>query len=482
MGMNATEEAARRLRESNPLTTDTFADAAEDNCGRATFQNIIASSAESAPPARRSSRWRLLLSASVIAAAAAVLLAILLPGRPPPLTRPMHTGWQAAYPLPRAAVQRGGQPGTWRLMSYLVKEGWQRNTKGPQPGYLTCPTAMTCYVQGDNAASASGPADMNSLYVSRDGAVSWDVLPLPPGITFISPLSCGSAVNCAAGALYNGQPVLAVTRDGGHSWIIDPLPAGDSQIFQLSCPTTSSCIGLAAPSAAAPPLGDQYLSSTRFLITTDGGAHFTTSAFPHGTSMQDVSCPTVRDCVAIGVRGVANLTRPGVVAITHDGGHSWVPGTLPQGLGPTPQIICVDAAHCFTLGYKPEDSDLLASADGGRTWAVQPIPASVPDPQLFGLACASETTCYASGEESVPQHFGKVYNASSAMVLITRDSGASWSRVTFPAPARTPRGMQGDAFMAIGDIQCPQQGSCVALGISDQGSRATPVYATRGTP
>jgi hypothetical protein len=42
--------------------------------------------------------------------------------------------------------------------------------------------------------------------------------------------------------------------------------------------------------------------------------------------------------------------------------------------------------------------------------------------------------------------------------------------------------MQGDAFMAVGDIQCPQLNECVALGVSDQGSKSTPVYTSRGTP
>jgi hypothetical protein len=39
-------------------------------------------------------------------------------------------------------------------------------------------------------------------------------------------------------------------------------------------------------------------------------------------------------------------------------------------------------------------------------------------------------------------------------------------------------GMQGDAFMDIGEIQCPRPNTCVALGVSDQGSRSAPAYTT----
>jgi hypothetical protein len=41
-----------------------------------------------------------------------------------------------------------------------------------------------------------------------------------------------------------------------------------------------------------------------------------------------------------------------------------------------------------------------------------------------------------------------------------------------------PSGMQVDAFMAIGDIQCPQVNDCTGLGVSDQGSQTTPVYTS----
>jgi hypothetical protein len=75
----------------------------------------------------------------------------------------------------------------------------------------------------------------------------------------------------------------------------------------------------------------------------------------------------------------------------------------------------------------------------------------VPDSQLAQIACPTDATCYTSGEESVPQHFGNVYNPASVMVLITHDGGISWSKVTFAKSARVPSGMQGDAFMAVGE-------------------------------
>src|SRR5262249_26332873 len=111
---------------------------------------------------------------------------------------------------------------------------------------------------------------MDTMYVSYDGAVSWKALPVPAGITFTSALSCASAASCAAGALLNGQPVLAVTTDGAHSWTLDPLPAGPSRIFRLSCPTTTTCVGLATASAIIPRPGSTGLSPV-VVITHDAG-------------------------------------------------------------------------------------------------------------------------------------------------------------------------------------------------------------------
>ena len=188
-----------------------------------------------------------------------------------------------------------------------------------------------------------------------------------------------------------------------------------------------------------------------------------------------------------------SVDPPGVVAITHDGGATWSPGTLPQFPDLFPPLTCVDTSHCFTLGQFVavrfqggswmDASDLLASADGGRTWAVRRLPAKVSDPQLAGLACPSDSTCYATGSEQQVSGGG---NGGSPIVVITHDSGVTWSRVAFTPPSALPPGMSpgdyGESFLSVGMIQCPRLDSCVALGITPQGSKSTPVYSTRGMP
>jgi hypothetical protein len=81
-----------------------------------------------------------------------------------------------------------------------------------------------------------------------------------------------------------------------------------------------------------------------------------------------------------------------------------------------------------------------------------------------------------SGEEAVPEVIGTSVNGGSAVVLVTHDGGATWQKVTFVVPPGAPNDQGGDAYMSVGDIQCPSVSSCVGLGISDQGSSTTPVY------
>lgn len=448
------------------------------------------------PRARRTVRRgrRGFVAAVAAAAVVAALLVVLLPGHSR-LTRPLHTAWAAARALPQARVNGTSGSTGWRLTSYLVSAGWQRYTAGPEPGNLTCPSAQTCYVEGDNSTSASGPADMDSFYASHDAGLSWSLLPLPAGLVFTSALSCGSVVDCAAGGLYNSQPVFVQTVDGGHSWTLEPLPAaGSGLIFELSCPNSATCDGLLTTSAAQLPVSQQFYGGVTFLRTTDAGRHFVTSSFPSFEQMQSLSCPTTNYCVAVGVGNADLSANAGLmsaktfVAASGNGGKRWTQGSMPMGFGPGPfpQVACPDAEHCFALGTSnpaTDAGDVATSADGGRTWTKRPLPADVPQPALSQISCPSGSTCYVSGGEAIPQRFGKrAFNGGSAMILVTGDAGLHWSRIRFAVPAYVPRGMDFGAFMEVGDIQCPRVNACVALGVSDQGSTFTPVYTYSTAP
>jgi photosystem II stability/assembly factor-like uncharacterized protein len=454
--------------------------------------------------------------AGAVAMTAAVVAGVLvsvLPGRPgpaPTLHKPLATAWEPTRALPPGPTAVKVSSGQWRLTSYLSPRGWQENTSSPeQPGDLTCPTAQTCYVEGNSATSASGPNDINALYVSGDGGQTWGVLPVPAGVTFTSKLACTTESDCGAGGLYYGhQGVYLSTMSGGHSWTVTPLGAGADQLINLSCTSATMCRGL-LETATAGPWGPDTALRVKLISTVDGGRHFTTSPFPAGTSMQGLSCPTVAHCVAFGIP----LPRPGapeglddaatgVVLVTDNGGASWQRAPLPRNVGVTvPEVTCSDAAHCTLLGYVigpgpqsgsmpfsgsggytyPDQYSVAGfSADGGRSWTIRKLPKNIPGPFLNSLACPTAKVCYAVGQDDIPQKVGTVSDAGSAVIAVTRDGGQTWQPVRFAVPAKIPSGME-NTFDDIGEIQCPRADMCVAMGVYYQGSMSSvPIYTLHG--
>ncbi len=344
---------------------------------------------------------------------------------------------------------------------------------------------------------------MDSFYASDDGARTWSVLPTPAGVTFTSALACATQDDCVAGGLfYNHQPVYLSTTTGGHSWTVSPLPASVGRIGELACATATSCRDLTQSFPQVPPFpySDQLRPGIKLVTTTDGGKHFKVTPFPADTAILSLSCPTSAHCVAYGVyidRAHPALhgesrTDQGVLLVTDDGGATWRPVTMPRHVGPGgPEVTCADASHCAMLGLAigpdpqggsvPDDYSVVGfSADGGLTWTIRRLPASIPGPELDALACPTASLCYAAGSAAIPQQIGNAYNAGSSLVVVTRDAGRTWQRVSFAVPARVPGGMQADSFLDIGQIQCPLPDACVAIGVSDQGSTSTPIYTNHG--
>src|SRR5262249_34058311 len=160
---------------------------------------------------------------------------------------------------------------------------------GPEPGPLTCPTATTCYVEGDNATSASGPPDMDTMYVSYDGAVSWNALPVPAGITFTSALSCASGPSSPDLSL-----IHLISAQGSSS---------PPKLSDLACASDSTC----------------YASGSENVFERVAG----------GTALRP------------GSPGVSP-----VAVIPHDAGLTWsrvtlpIPAHMPPAMGLTPAPSC----------------------------------------------------------------------------------------------------------------------------------------------
>jgi hypothetical protein len=292
-----------------------------------------------------------------VAAAAAVVVAVTVgevavnsgssvpPGQ-------QSTPWLAARPLPSSGVPAtSGTPHSWELVGDIVPTGWQLHTSGPRPGAVACPTTSACYVLGDTATTASGPARYGSFYVSNDFGVSWSLLPVPSGLTAATPLSCPSTLTCDFGALLDQSAVIVTTTDGGHRWTTTPM-AGGGQFTALACFPDGACNGLIVAHATG-PVSEGHSGVTVqpaiFVRTTDGGATWYRYRLQPLQTAANMSCSDSISCVVHGLS--ASYAAPYfIVEKTETGGRTWTTGQLPQGFTAEPGISCPTASNCIMAG------------------------------------------------------------------------------------------------------------------------------------
>jgi photosystem II stability/assembly factor-like uncharacterized protein len=422
--------------------------------------------------------WRVLtalVAAPVLAAA--VLVAVAL--------HPTATVTPGNATSPRATAS-ADRDLAWSLAGYLTPKGWQLDTRGPVPGPMTCPTATTCYVEGDTAG----------LYVSTDEATTWQSITLPAGLAFTTALVCQSATTCEAGATEHGTPVLTVTKNSGRSWTSQrlPTPAADGTINTLTCTAPSTCRAIIYSREQAQgkqaqgkqaqgkqTRGKQTQGGREHLLTTDDGRHFTVSYFP-ANNIYLLSCPTASHCVAEGLASDLPGAIIGQILVSDNGGASWRSETMTAGLRPWGSLECVDAEHCVQSGLhiQGDYTVFMVSDDGGVTWTVRPVPADLPGLGIDNIACVSVSTCYITGWDDKPQRFdgGHAVSGSTAIAAVTQNAGLTWQPIGLPEPSKLPALEPPDVFMSVSSLQCPQVNTCIALADNIAGNKYAAIYKT----
>jgi photosystem II stability/assembly factor-like uncharacterized protein len=434
------------------------------------------------------------IAAMVVAVTVGVVVTTSGPSAPP---GQQTTPWEASRSLPSSRIPTaGGAPHSWELVGDFVPTGWQLRTSGPRPGAVDCPTTSTCYVLGNTATKASGPASYGAFYVSNDFGASWSVLPVPGGLTAATPVSCPSALTCDFGALLNHKAVLVTTTNGGHQWTITPMSRG-GQFTALTCFPDGACNGLIVAHATG-PVSEGHIGAAMqpaiFVRTTDGGStwyrhRLQPLQFAVAAAM---SCSDSRSCVIHGY-SFAHATTLFPVETTEDGGRTWTAGMLPEGFSSAGgEISCPTSSNCIVAGqtaipgktpcittsagllnpktctFGPSGRGAIATtSDGGRSWHISstfPTDASIVD----GVKCASATVCWVTGHS---------FSGLSAALWGTFNGGANWTKVALTIPPGAPEDIGGDSYDSIGRISCPTAQACLALGVVDQGSASTPVYS-----
>ena len=434
------------------------------------------------PPTRRST-----LRVSVIGVAAIGAGVLLIMG-----TLGVILGTATSSPH----THKGSAPRTipappWKLVSEVNQSSWaEPPTSGYQSGLaLTCPTTSTCYVE-DSPPSGGRPEQVE---FTHDGGGTWEQATLPGVLNLPSDgVNCADTGSCLTGKLTlpfdgldcvnantcvtfaenpgstawpppAGDYLFVTTDDGGQSWTSHPAPGPlprDFVFSDVSCTTPTSCVAV----GAAP--GPSTFTSLS-MVTTNGGGSWSQSDLPQGFVAIGVRCFVSGTCLATGWTGPA--AAQGAALYSPDAGSTWVPATMPTGIGRLGPVSCGDPSDCLVIDASTIASSpnvLLATTDGGKTW-MRVVAGGLSLPLVMGVSCATASSCWVSGAviPSVSTSPTVITDGQvQDLLAVTENQGQSWQAVSV-SPSLD--------IGAVPAVSCPDTTTCFALAyrpaVSGQG-------------
>lgn len=265
-----------------------------------------------------------------------------------------------------------------------------------------------------------------AVYQSADGGTTWREVARTVGgpIHFSDPTTGWSLY----GSLY-------VTRDAGHTWQAVPLGGQAWQLPTFFDPANGV-------TATVSPAGDG--SSLDFYITHDSGRSWTPSGHaqaPHGNAdTAAIISPTI---------WLASMAT-GQMFRTADGGRRWSAiGSIDQHADQfafaNAQVGWGRTSYGTCSGFKTGcvyHEDLLATQDGGRTWArvdVTPSEATVPSADLSPAPAPTPSSFSPTAVQRLDARTGSIagWMGTGTGLASTSDGGASWQRMAIPATGIT---------------------------------------------
>jgi alpha-tubulin suppressor-like RCC1 family protein len=201
----------------------------------------------------------------------------------------------------------------------------------------------------------------------------------------------------------------------------------------------------------------------RVVATSEAGttigkdSKFTTSAptwilqsTPNPSSnayLEDVSCASASECIAVGKNGTASLAQ-------RWNGSEWSTMTSPAEGSTLTDVSCVSTTYCVAV---PESSTLKAQRWNGSEWTIVTAPApagSGATPMPYDVSCASSTSCIMVGKYGTP--------TGESRALAELWNGSEWTILATPFVEGGTNNMTA--------VSCISSTSCTAIGM--QGGKA----------
>jgi photosystem II stability/assembly factor-like uncharacterized protein len=287
-------------------------------------------------------------------------------------------------------------------------------------------------------AACARPRALDRLAARADAPAAWaDAMPAPfweaqPAATAAAAgasLRGVRAVSAAVAWASGSRGTVLRTADGGRTWARRPVPGADSLDFR-------SVWAFDSLTAVVASAGEAAEGQARIYRTADGGR---TWALAH----RDTTRGVFYDAVAFwdADHGLVLSDPPEgpaprrfTVLATSNGGRTWArtpaaglpdarPGEAAFAAGNAALAVAGSTRAWFVTGG-PAGARAYATATGGARWDVVPVPVAPRSASagLFAAACASDRVCVAvGGDYQAPR-------AGAGQIARTEDGGGRWER------------------------------------------------------
>jgi hypothetical protein len=245
------------------------------------------------------------------------------------------------------------------------------------------------------------------------------------------------------------------------TWATKIVPHGVDGLSDVVCPSPTHCYALGGSGSSGP---------SSVIGSVDGGNRWQSlMVTPEGTELLAIACPRPSRCVVVGEilavgtsQGPVLVNPPSysehpVAFVTTDGGAYWSSETLPK-VGGVDGVACASVNVCLVIGYA-EGIDRTTS--GGTTWVMEKSP---PLSLIGSVTCPARSFCVLGGT-------GRSSDSSpgSAVVSVSHDAGATWSKVVVVSGAIEFKGGSVQAS-TLDALSCSDARHCVGLVESDAAS------------
>lgn len=257
----------------------------------------------------------------------------------------------------------------------------------------TSPTACTAVGQGEGKA-----------LVERWDGRAWSIQPTPStrGNAALYSVSCTSSKACMAVGSGNIDRYggLLAERWDGRRWSMERITDPEyGNLFSVSCTSARACTAVGR-GVSPQPLVERW-NGSRWSVQK-------TPRLRKSFWLNGVSCTSASLCMAVGEAGVfpapcgygppcgsRRKTHINTLAERWNG-REWSiqPTRSPTSLSMLTGVSCPSARDCTAIGSTPHP---FAEHWNGHRWSTQPFPTLNKHSALGGISCTSENACAAVG-------------------------------------------------------------------------------------